>query len=89
MSELERVSATYMSALRGISETLAADGYRVTAVATADGDANVTISAGPEACEDCLIPKELMVNMLKAELPASVRQINVTYPNDAPPLVAS
>ena len=46
-----------------IAATLAADGYHL-AVAEAGDRVRVTITAGPEACADCLVPENLMRGIL-------------------------
>ena len=46
-----------------ISATLAADGYHLQ-IAEAGGRVRVTITAGPEACADCLVPENLMRGIL-------------------------
>jgi hypothetical protein len=52
-------------ALAGIRMALEADGYDLHAD-LADGVHVVSIEAGPGACEECLVPKELMLDMIRA-----------------------
>lgn len=47
------------AALRPLGETLSHDGYAL-GVALTEADVALSIEAGPGACEDCLVPKELM-----------------------------
>jgi hypothetical protein len=42
----------------------------------------VLISATPEACDDCLIPKPIMRSMLQEALCVPEAAIDLTYPND-------
>ncbi len=49
--------------LRSLQSSLAADGYRME-VNQQGGRMGVLISATPEACADCLVPKDLMRGIL-------------------------
>ena len=70
------------SALSGLRSTLEADDYRM-AVAESGGGVEVTITAGPAACEDCLVPKPIMRNILHAALGVPEDAIVLRYPADA------
>jgi hypothetical protein len=70
------------NALSGLRSTLAADDYRM-AVAEAGDNVEVTITAGPAACEDCLVPKPIMRNILHAALGVPEDAIVLVYPGDA------
>lgn len=77
-------NATIASHLEGFREGLVADGYDLLVDGFANGTAKLRITAGPEACEECLIPKKLMVSMLEdslKELP-DVQAIEVLYPGE-------
>ena len=54
--------------LEGFRESLIADGYDLTVDAITDGTAHLRISAGPDACAECLVPKRMMQPMIEAEL---------------------
>ena len=41
---------------------------------------SVVISATPEACEDCLVPKDLMRGILSNALGVAGDTIDITYP---------
>ena len=45
----------------------------------------VTISATPEACADCLVPKDLMRGILEQALGVPADTIDLTYPRDTIP----
>jgi len=48
-----------------------------------DGDRlHVTIIATPDACADCLVPKDLMRSMLEQQLGVPGARIDLTYPRD-------
>lgn len=70
------------NALSGLRSTLAADDYGM-AVAEAGDNVEVTITAGPAACEDCLVPKPIMRNILHAALGVPEDSIVLVYPGDA------
>jgi hypothetical protein len=67
-----------------LAATLAADGYRMEIAE--DGDrVHVTIVATPDACADCLVPKDLMRGMLEQQLGVPAGAIDLTYPRDLDP----
>jgi hypothetical protein len=64
-----------------LQATLAADGYRMEFAE--DGDRlRVAIIATPDACADCLVPKDLMRGMLEQQLGIPADRIDLTYPRD-------
>jgi hypothetical protein len=64
--------------------SLATDGYRMEI--TEEGDhISVTITATPQACADCLVPKDLMRSMLSQTLGVPAETIELTYPRDLAP----
>lgn len=65
-----------------LAESLAADGYHM-AIQHDDARVSVVISATPEACEDCLVPKDLMRGILSQALGVSGETIDITYPRDS------
>jgi hypothetical protein len=69
------------NALAGLRSTLEADDYRM-AVTESGGSVEVTITAGPAACEDCLVPKPIMRNILHAALGVPEDAIVLRYPVD-------
>ncbi len=64
-----------------LASTLAADGYRME-FAERDGRLHVTIVATPDACADCLVPKDLMRGMLAQQLGVAGENIDLTYPSE-------
>ena len=66
-----------------LTSALEADGYHM-AIEEADAKLSVVITAGPDACEDCLVPKDLMRSMLSSELGIDAAIIDLTYPVDQP-----
>ena len=66
-----------------LTSALEADGYHL-AIDEQDARLAVVITAGPDACEDCLVPKDLMRSMLGSELGVDVTIIDITYPADLP-----
>ena len=69
------------SALSGLRSTLEADDYRMS-VAESGAGVEVTITAGPDACADCLVPKPIMRNILHAALGVPEDGIVLTYPGE-------
>ncbi|MEB3369036.1 hypothetical protein [Saccharopolyspora mangrovi] len=69
------------SALAQLRSTLAADDYQL-AVADSDGQVRVSITAGPAACEDCLVPKPLMRGVLHQALGVPEDAITLIYPGE-------
>jgi len=67
-----------------IAATLAADGYHLT-VAEAGDRVRVTITAGPDACADCLVPENLMRGILGQALGVPQDAIDLTYPDPSTP----
>jgi len=63
-----------------IAATLAADGYHL-AVAEAGDRIRVTITAGPGACADCLVPENLMRGILGQAFGVPQDAIDLTYPS--------
>ena len=67
-----------------LADALAADGYRMDIAE--DGDrVHITIIATPDACADCLVPKDLMRGMLEQQLGVPAARIDLTYPRDIDP----
>ena len=65
--------------LKDVQTMLAADGYAVDA--REEGErVVVTISATPEACEDCLSPPDLMRAILGKSLGVPAETIELNYP---------
>jgi hypothetical protein len=68
--------------LENLQQTLQSDGYSMD-VDVQGENANVAIVAGPEACEECLVPKDLMRMMLEPALGVAADRITLVYPTDA------
>lgn len=56
----DAVSSTLDGALGKFREMLASDGYDLSWELTGQDKVVVQIEAGPEACEDCLVPLPIM-----------------------------
>jgi hypothetical protein len=65
--------------LAGMRATLAADGYALDA-REEDERVVVTITATPEACEDCLAPPDVMRAILGKSLAVPPEAIDLHYP---------
>lgn len=79
------VSSAIEGALAAQRAMLAADGYGL-ALADSDGVLVATISAGPEACDDCLVPKSLMRTYFERALApvcdGGLPEIRLVYPGE-------
>jgi len=64
-----------------LRSTLAADGYLMD-IAEQGMRVQVTITATPQACADCLVPKDLMRGILGQALGVPPDTIDLTYPAD-------
>ena len=64
-----------------LRSSLAADGYLLE-IAEHGTRVRVTISATPQACADCLVPKDLMRGILSQALEVPGETIDITYPRD-------
>ena len=63
-----------------IAAALAADGYHLQ-IAETGVRVRVTITAGPGACADCLVPENLMRGILGQALGVAEDAIDLTYPS--------
>ena len=66
-----------------IATMLAADGYHL-AVAENGHRVALTVSPGPDACEDCLVPKDVFRGIAANQLGIEGDLIDITYPVDMP-----
>jgi hypothetical protein len=70
--------------LRPLQSSLGVDGYRLDAAQ--DGDRiDVTISASPGACADCLVPKDVLRGILGQLLGVAEEAIDLSYPGEPGP----
>ena len=68
--------------LEALRSSLAADGYHMEV--RRDGDrVGVEISASPEACADCLVPKNVMREILRPVFGVAGESIDLTYPSES------
>jgi hypothetical protein len=76
---------TVEAALAGLRRGLQADGYDLVVETVSEGVARVRVTAGPNACEECLVPKPITVGALKASLRAlpEITGIDLVYPTDS------
>lgn len=74
-----------ISALAPFSSGLAADGYALEVSSSGVGSLQVEIVAGSDACEDCLIPKEMFSGMVSSRLTSqgvAFSELVLIYPTD-------
>lgn len=74
-------------ALAPLGRMLDADGYRLSLSEQGAMTLVATIEAGPDACTDCLVPKEMMrryfEDALRPVCELGVPQILLVYPGDS------
>ncbi|HZV48217.1 MAG TPA: hypothetical protein VFD49_00405, partial [Candidatus Dormibacteraeota bacterium] len=70
--------------LRALRESLEADGYRIE-IREQAGRIGAQISATPEACEECLVPKTVLLAMLEQALRVPGEAIDLAYPGEPAP----
>jgi hypothetical protein len=70
--------------LGDLREGLVQDGYDFQLSMGADSVLEVALVAQPDACAECLVPKEVMVTILESSLPETVRSRGwrLAYPSD-------
>jgi len=79
--------ASVVSALAPISGALEADGYQLVVSLPGKDRLRVQITAGPEACEDCLIPRSMMESMIETAVNGAglpLPTLDVVYPVEGP-----
>lgn len=70
-----------LAQLSGVRETLQADGYDLQVDGLEGGQLTLTIVALDGACEECLVPKEIMQRVIANNLDdPSVASIELRYP---------
>jgi hypothetical protein len=79
-----RTDGDVEAALELARSMLQGDGYDVQLGGHTDGELRLTIVAGPDACEDCLVPKDVLSNIIATTLPPGLTgtRITLTYPTD-------
>lgn len=55
-------------AVAPIAQSLASDGYELVVEESNAGELRLRITAGPDACEECLVPQSVMRPMLQSSL---------------------
>ena len=77
-------TSTIEQQLAAFREGLVADGYDIVVDGYAAGTARLRIAVGPNACEECLVPKPIMLRMLEESLKglSDIREIQLAYPAD-------
>lgn len=74
---------SYEEKLTDITTMLAADGYNL-AVEENGHRVALTVSPGPDACEDCLVPKDVFRGIAAHQLGIDGDLIDIAYPVDLP-----
>ena len=75
--------SSYTERMADIATMLSADGYNL-AVEENGHRVALTVSPGPDACEDCLVPKDVFRGIAAHQLGIEGDLIDITYPVDLP-----
>jgi hypothetical protein len=75
--------ARVRAAIAGLVSAFATDGYELKIVGVANGCLRLAIEAHEGACAECLVPPEMMVGLVRTQLPPefSGTQIQIAYPS--------
>ena len=75
---------TVREALEGLRQSFVADGYDLLVEGLDDDRVSLAVTAGPEACEECLVPKPVMQNIILETLKSvpDVRRVDLRYPDE-------
>lgn len=79
MTITEDAVSSALTSARGILE---ADGYDLRA-SVADDRVVLRVVALDDACPDCLVPKHVMEQILRASLPSGLTELTLVYPDEA------
>jgi hypothetical protein len=74
------------AALQPLADALGADGYEFGVEVLSPNAIRIDVRATENACEECLVPKELLADMAAhrlSEVSGEQWKIDVTYPADA------
>jgi hypothetical protein len=77
--------ADLLAGLRGLADGLEADGYTLEARWASEEEIVIDIDATPEACADCLVPRDVMRGIASSMLEGvgidvAKDRIAITYP---------
>jgi hypothetical protein len=73
----------YETALATVADALAADGYLLALSQAAPDKLILEIQAGPQACEDCLLPKTMMQKLCESSITSAgleTMTLQIIYP---------
>jgi hypothetical protein len=79
---------SYTERMADIATMLAADGYNL-AVEENGARVALTVSPGLDACEDCLVSKDVLRGIASHQLGVEGELIDITYPVDLPAYIGS
>jgi Fe-S cluster biogenesis protein NfuA len=82
-SEVRSVSPmmeAVQQALEPISKSLQTDGFDLIVESIEQGVVSLAVSAGPEACNECLIPQEHLKLRIEHRLKGLARVVRLRYP---------
>jgi hypothetical protein len=68
------------AALADVREALEADGFELSVVPGDGARVTIEVKAGPNACAECLIPKDVFEQMVTATLGDDASTLTIVYP---------
>lgn len=70
------------TALKPFIESFAADGYHLKVLNFDGGTLDLAIEAEPHACAECLVPQNMMVELVRTQLSdePDIGEIRIKYP---------
>jgi hypothetical protein len=69
--------------LQPLARTLAADDFQLAVEQTGERAVTLTVTAGPSACADCLVPQDITRRLAVKHLGRPEWTVEVIYPSDA------
>ena len=78
--------AAIRESLEALQTCFEADGYRLTIEGVRDGRLRIVVEAGENACEECLLARDVATSMIETSLPSDsgVTALELVYPGEVP-----
>lgn len=84
MSSAEQLQAEgWDESIVGFATALETDGYDLALERRSDGHIVGRVTAGPDACADCLVPKPVLASVIAQACAVDPGEVELTYPVEA------